>query len=419
MVYNNLTNFGLLNNSMLQPKYGGLLRQMPFVNYNEQFGPEEYNYNDFGTGEFLAEMPINEPVMANEPITQQPSANIIQSNQKEFDPVRNQMQALMSTMTEKPQGLLGYLQSPATLGFASGLLKSSGYSATPVTMGAALGAGIDGAQNFASEDLNRKAKILNAYRDYNWSMGGGVGNSVFAQSYMLLKNAREQQLGRPLTPDEDIQIQMVARNGLQKGVGFNEGQIAPIAGAEQASAAMAYAPERAEQTARTEQSFQQEALGGMGKEFSEKVGKSASVIRSADYAVNTIDSIIGAPGFESNFGISSWLPNIPGLAAADSSAMLEQLGGQTFLQAYNDLRGGGQITEAEGQKATQALINLKAAQSADQVRENLLILRDFIGKIRSGAMQMQQQGQQFREKYVPELTPQQNNSTGIKFLGFE
>jgi CheY-like chemotaxis protein len=42
---------------------------------------------------------------------------------------------------------------------------------------------------------------------------------------------------------------------------------------------------------------------------------------------------------------------------------VDQAKGQTFLQAFNSLRGGGQITEAEGNKATQALARLDRAQS--------------------------------------------------------
>ena len=39
--------------------------------------------------------------------------------------------------------------------------------------------------------------------------------------------------------------------------------------------------------------------------------------------------------------------------------------GQTFLQAFESLKGAGQITEVEGQKATDAMARLSTAQSVE------------------------------------------------------
>jgi hypothetical protein len=44
---------------------------------------------------------------------------------------------------------------------------------------------------------------------------------------------------------------------------------------------------------------------------------------------------------------------------------MEQIGGKNFLQAYQQLKGGGSITEIEGTKAEAAQARLKTAQSKE------------------------------------------------------
>lgn len=61
-------------------------------------------------------------------------------------------------------------------------------------------------------------------------------------------------------------------------------------------------------------------------------------------------------------GVGGLAPPLPGVNT-DFLTRLAQLKGQTFLQAYNTLRGGGQITEVEGSKATDAIARLSRAQT--------------------------------------------------------
>jgi len=71
-------------------------------------------------------------------------------------------------------------------------------------------------------------------------------------------------------------------------------------------------------------------------------------------------SAVGAPTLSSGFGIAGYLP------ATDTTNFkerLEQIKGQTFLQAFNTLKGAGQITEQEGTKATAALNRMSKSQS--------------------------------------------------------
>lgn len=75
---------------------------------------------------------------------------------------------------------------------------------------------------------------------------------------------------------------------------------------------------------------------------------------AADRIIRSIDDVLNDPGLSRITGpIQSWLPNLTG-EANRAQSKLDQILGGTFLQAYNDLRGGGQITEKEGEKATAA-----------------------------------------------------------------
>lgn len=73
---------------------------------------------------------------------------------------------------------------------------------------------------------------------------------------------------------------------------------------------------------------------------------------------SNIDKVMTDPNLDRMTGmIQGRLPNITGTANT-LQAKIDQIQGQTFLQAYESLKGAGQITEIEGQKATAALTRL-------------------------------------------------------------
>lgn len=112
-------------------------------------------------------------------------------------------------------------------------------------------------------------------------------------------------------------------------------------------------------------------------------------------AVNNIDALIGKrnaqgqllkgeqphPGFGQSVGGGiPGLKYIPGTSEADFNARLEQLQGGAFLQAYNTLRGGGQITEVEGKKATAAISRMSTAQSEKEFIRAAQDFKDVLNK---------------------------------------
>lgn len=88
-------------------------------------------------------------------------------------------------------------------------------------------------------------------------------------------------------------------------------------------------------------------------------------------ALDLIDSIKGNPdkgikpdpALAYRTGPYAMLPAIPGSAGAAFDAKDAQLHGKLFMEAYAGLKGGGQITEVEGAKATDAIARINRHQS--------------------------------------------------------
>lgn len=75
-------------------------------------------------------------------------------------------------------------------------------------------------------------------------------------------------------------------------------------------------------------------------------------------------------GFASNVGLD---PNV-----ARVNEMIKQIRGDVFLQAFEKLKGGGQITELEGIKAEQAMARLGQMQSHGDYVNSLKELRFYV-----------------------------------------
>ncbi len=78
---------------------------------------------------------------------------------------------------------------------------------------------------------------------------------------------------------------------------------------------------------------------------------------------------------------------IQGTNAADFIAARNQIGGSAFMQAYDALKGGGHISDAEGEKATAAILNLDANQSEKEFRRTVLTLYEEVKKAYTSAEQ--------------------------------
>lgn len=88
-----------------------------------------------------------------------------------------------------------------------------------------------------------------------------------------------------------------------------------------------------------------------------------SVLASGQQALSLINSIKSDPALPTRVGLHSYLPAIRGTPGAGFDAKVEQLHGKVFMDAYQALKGGGQITEVEGHKAEAAIARISTAQN--------------------------------------------------------
>jgi hypothetical protein len=119
-----------------------------------------------------------------------------------------------------------------------------------------------------------------------------------------------------------------------------------------------------------------------------ETGKSQAEVKqllpAAEAATNDatalIDNLLADQnGMEWAVGASSGYGSmIPGTPGYDYAAKVDNLKGKVFLQAYQQLRGAGAITENEGRAATEAIANLDRAQSEPQFQQALMQLRDVL-----------------------------------------
>jgi hypothetical protein len=123
------------------------------------------------------------------------------------------------------------------------------------------------------------------------------------------------------------------------------------------------------------------AARAQGKLEGEETAQRPQTIAKAERMLGSVDAALSDPGtFQATGPIGGLLPNVfPGSTRGQSR--IDQIRGQTFLQAYQDLKGGGQITEVEGGKAEDALARINAQNmDDDDYKKSLEDLRDVVVK---------------------------------------
>lgn len=110
-----------------------------------------------------------------------------------------------------------------------------------------------------------------------------------------------------------------------------------------------------------------------------------NAIMQGEQTIQLVDDLLQHPGFSVSVGKSAPLGSlqsyIPGTQAASFDIALKQLKGKQFLEAFESLKGGGQITQIEGEKATQAMSRMEKANTE---AEFIKASREFQDIIRRG-----------------------------------
>jgi len=130
--------------------------------------------------------------------------------------------------------------------------------------------------------------------------------------------------------------------------------------------------------------LQQKALEGQIERQQKSQTELPKVTSQGKYMLSVIDQALNSPGLEESVGgpagltgrLAQTFPITQG--QRDFAPIAEQLRGNTFLTAYQELKGGGAITEVEGQKAEAAIARLQQYQSGPAYRAALEELKTVV-----------------------------------------
>lgn len=290
---------------------------------------------------------------------------------------------------------------PTNLGLA--LLANSGYSQLPRTFGQTLGVSALQAQQAqqekANNDLRRQymeAQIKAMQQKTPSSPFGQINPAQYTPesvarfqtsgNYADLvasndaseapSNIREYEYFKKLPKEEQQRFLEMKRS-------YNPYMLGEVAGVQ-------HAFNRQTGTATPLTTLPQETAGqsaiasakASGAATGEATAKAAfdlpRIQQNVAQSIQTLDQLSEDKGLNYITGLYSKLPVVPGTDQARADALAKQVEGQTFLQAFNSLRGAGAITETEGQKATGAIARLQRAQSTKDYKAALQELRGVL-----------------------------------------
>jgi hypothetical protein len=131
----------------------------------------------------------------------------------------------------------------------------------------------------------------------------------------------------------------------------------------------------------------------------EVIAMNTDAIRKIDEMIGGVDSsgkpLSGAagkphPGFSGAVGMGFGARFIPGTDAKSFEVRHKEVLGQAFLDAFEALKGGGAITQVEGEKATAARTRMDLAQSE---KEYMDAAREYQGVLKRGVENARQRMQ--------------------------
>lgn len=169
---------------------------------------------------------------------------------------------------------------------------------------------------------------------------------------------------------------------------------------------------------RTGQMVGKQAKDLRGAEREKEVGtaqgqaqaKIPAALVDAESTAKKIDELLANKGLDSIVGqFDQYRPSWTlGDDGRNALARLEQLQGGAFLQAFNTLKGGGAITEAEGRKAEQAIARMQRSQGEADFR---IALQDFRDAVNDGIKKLRLSAGE-GGNYPPSITNMQAPSGG-------
>lgn len=334
------------------------------------------------------------------------------------------------------QQILSRLNTPQGQAAAASLLESGGWSQMPVTGGQALGRSMMAGQQAkaAAERSALETALINKQLKEEpkddppvMIMDPVTGKPKYArrseaygqQPFMDPKedstpsNLKEWDAFNKMSPEDQKRYLEMKRNtqswmvtdigGVPTGVNRSTMETRPLSSLEQeagAASRMSWEKTAAEMRAK------------LGTEAQFDLGR---VEQNVTQALGDIQKLRNHEGLPYITGWASKLPIVPDTPMAAADALAKQVQGQTFLQAYQTLKGGGQITEAEGAKAESAIARLARAQSTEDYQA---ALDDLSSVLEAGLERARQkagrQGPGSQPSPQPTLQPSSNDPLGLR-----
>lgn len=124
--------------------------------------------------------------------------------------------------------------------------------------------------------------------------------------------------------------------------------------------------------------YQESYAGKSGENLAQGQADLPQASINAASMLKAIGDLENSPGLPKILGAQSYIPNFAGSDAADAQSKYDNIKGKTFLEAFQALKGGGQITEREGAAATDAFARLQQSQSIGEFKSALNDLKQIV-----------------------------------------
>jgi len=256
-------------------------------------------------------------------------------------------------------------------------------------------------QQFAMQNMLAQAKGANDTAEMrNWRFAQSLSEAdraaFLAKSGTMPSSVQEWEYFNKLSPEQKAAYLEMKRNPQIMNLGGTMAVRAPGGGVGE-SYAVTPKPEAMPVFKGAQAKAEAEAKADVAaKADSEKSARSAAsdlpvIEDKANYALNLLDTMVGSEdgkvkphkGFDNYIGTwtGEYQAKIPGSQAADFKTYHDQVKGTAFLEAFESLKGGGQITQIEGDKATAAITRMDRAQSREEYTK---AARELQGIIRQG-----------------------------------
>lgn len=138
-----------------------------------------------------------------------------------------------------------------------------------------------------------------------------------------------------------------------------------------------------------DKAYQQRLGTEEGKAVGEARGDLPGAMKQAEMTKMKIDNLAADPNLESAMGWTSYLPDavVPN-GVITVRGKIDELMGGAFLEARQLLKGGGQITDYEGQRAEKAYTRMERAIRSSNVQDFKDALADFRQAVDDGVSKL-------------------------------